>query len=119
MKCFRHPAADAVGVCKHCSKGVCGECARETAGALVCSSACEEEVKSLRAMVERNRKVVPIAAPTHLRSAILLFAMAVIFLGFGMAGGRGYFSWYLIAFGVVMLLGGTFALFNSRRIARL
>jgi hypothetical protein len=44
MKCFSHSAVDAVGVCKHCNKGLCRECAVETAGSLSCRGACEQQV---------------------------------------------------------------------------
>lgn len=119
MKCFTHPSSDAVGTCKYCCKGVCAECAKDSDYGVVCSERCEAEVKSLKAMVERNRKMVPIAAKTHLRSAVMLFAMALVFIGYGVVVGQGYFQIYMIAFGLIMLLGGGFAVFNSRRIAKL
>jgi hypothetical protein len=30
MKRFRHPQIDAVGACKHCFKGACSECSKDT-----------------------------------------------------------------------------------------
>jgi hypothetical protein len=41
MKCHAHPA-DAVGVCAHCGRGLCADCARLTdeSRRLVCSPAC-------------------------------------------------------------------------------
>jgi len=86
---------------------------------IVCSYACETEVQALRAMVERNRKMVPIAARAHQRNAVILFAMAAVFIAFGAIQPRGAFQNYLIAFGMIMLFGGGFAIFNSRRIAKL
>jgi len=118
MKCYNHPDSDAVGTCKHCSKGMCSACAKDSGWGLVCSQQCEEEVKTLRAMVERSRKMVPFAAKNHLRSAVILFAMAAVFTGFGLAV-TGPISVYMIAFGLIMLLGGGFAIFNSRRLAKM
>ena len=36
MKCFQHPALDAVGVCASCGKGVCHDCAVEFQGRMHC-----------------------------------------------------------------------------------
>jgi hypothetical protein len=118
MKCYNHVDCDAVGTCKHCSKGVCRECAKESGWGIVCSQACEVEVQALRAMVERNRKLVSIGAKTHQRNAVILFAMAAVFVAFGIVF-RGPISVYMYAFGVIMLVSGGFAIFNSRRIAKL
>jgi hypothetical protein len=119
MKCFNHPEADAVGTCKHCFKGVCARCAKDSGVGVVCGQACEDEVRSVRAMVERNRKMYPLAAKSQLRTSILLAAMAAVLIVFGLIAGHGFMSNYLIVFGVVMLLGAAFAAFNSRRMAKL
>jgi len=118
MKCYNHHDSEAVGTCKHCSKGVCNTCAKDSGWGLVCSQQCEDEVKALRAMVERNRKMVPFAAKTHMRSAIFLFALAAVFFGFGLAVWAPI-SIYMVAVGLIMLLGGGFAVLNSRRVAKL
>lgn len=97
---------------------MCAACAKQSAWGFVCSPQCEEEVKMLKAMIERNRKMVPFAARNSIRSAIILFAMAAVFTGFGLVV-TGPFRIYMIAFGMIMLLGGAFAVFNSRRLARL
>jgi len=119
MKCFNHPGADAVGSCKSCFKGLCVQCARDTGIGVVCSAPCEEEVKAIRAMVERNRKVYPLAAKTHARNAIWFTVLAVMLIVFGKIAGHGFMSNYLIVFGIVMLLGAAFSAFNSRRLAKL
>ncbi|HUM04865.1 MAG TPA: hypothetical protein VLT90_05350 [Terriglobales bacterium] len=119
MKCFNHPDVEAVGTCKQCSKGLCSACAKDTGAGLVCSSACEEDLKIVRAMLERSRKIYPLAAKTHSRNAIWLTALALVFIVFGVISERGFLSRYLIAFGVVVLLGAVFSAFNSRRLAKL
>lgn len=119
MKCFNHPGTDAVGSCKNCSKGVCVQCARDTGLGLVCSASCEEGVKAIRAMVERSRKVYPLAAKTHARNAIWFTVLAAMLIVFGKIADRGFLSNYLIVFGIVMLLGAAFSAFNSRRLAKL
>ncbi|HUB02824.1 MAG TPA: hypothetical protein VL983_09060 [Terriglobales bacterium] len=116
MKCFSHPEMDAVGSCKHCFKGVCARCAKDSGVGVVCSQACEDEVRSVRAMMERGRKMYPLAAKTQLRSAIWLVALAAVFIAWGLISEHGAF---MIVIGAVMLLGAGFAGFNSRRMAKL
>jgi len=36
MKCYVHPEVDPVGTCTSCGRGICGECAVEVQGKLVC-----------------------------------------------------------------------------------
>lgn len=119
MKCYNHPHSDSFGICKYCGKGVCSACAKDTSLGLVCSQRCEQEAKSVHAMVERNRGMMPIAAKTQMRSAILFLAMAVVFIGYGSISGSGSFRACMVALGMIMFFGGAFALFNSRKIAKL
>jgi lipopolysaccharide export LptBFGC system permease protein LptF len=94
-------------------------CAKDTGLGLACGPACEEELKALRGMIERNRKVYSLAARTHARNAIWFTVLAVMLIAFGRIAQRGFMSSYLIVFGIVMLLGAAFSAFNSRRMSKL
>ena len=118
MKCFSHPQSEAVGSCKHCFRGVCAQCARDSGVGLACSESCESQIKSTHALVERNKKLVAFAPKTHTRSALMLTMMAVAFIGFGIVSKIPFMSAFLIVFGAVMLCGAAFAFVNSRKIAR-
>src|SRR5437764_410634 len=117
MKCFTHPGADAVGSCKHCCKGICTQCATDTGIGVVCSANCAEEVKAIRAMVDRNKKAYPMVARTHSRNAVWFALLAVFMIVFGIAARPGFMSAYLIGFGALMFVGAAFSVFNSRRLA--
>lgn len=119
MKCFKHPQNDAVGSCKYCFRGVCAQCARDSGVGIACSEACEAEIKSVHALVERNKKLSVFAPKTHSRQAVLLAMMAVVFIGFGMFSEFRFLSAYFIVFGIVLLFGAAFSFFNSRRMARM
>ena len=119
MKCFAHSQVDAVACCKHCFKGVCAQCAKDTGSGIVCSTPCESEVKAIYAMVERNKKAYAFAPKQHSRQAILLAMMAVVFIAFGYFSEFRFMSAYLIVFGIVMLCGAAFSAFNSRRVAKI
>ena len=46
MKCFRHPASDAVAVCRQCGRAVCEHCHLDNeAEKVLCSTACNQAAK--------------------------------------------------------------------------
>ena len=118
MKCFAHPQMDAVGNCKHCFKGICAQCAKDTGIGIVCSEPCEVEVKSIHALVQRNRKMHAFAPKTYLRSAYLFLILVAAFITFGIISDSKFLSAYLTVFGVAMLCGAAFAFYNNRKIAK-
>jgi hypothetical protein len=38
MKCYTHPALDAIGVCSQCGRGICTQCAKTIAQKLICEN---------------------------------------------------------------------------------
>jgi hypothetical protein len=119
MNCFRHHQSAAVGTCKYCFKGVCAECANDTGIGLACSPQCQEEVKSVKALMDRSRQAFPFAAKTYFRNAILLALFGVVFFGFGFVWGKdsGLFGFFL-ATGSVMAIGAIFSFLAGRRYSR-
>jgi hypothetical protein len=59
MNCFYHPTVVAVGTCKSCCKGLCKECAVDLGKGLACKGRCEEDVKAVIGLIERNIKLSP------------------------------------------------------------
>ena len=47
MNCYYHPNQPAVGLCKHCQRGVCIACAADVDGSLACKERHEEQVRAL------------------------------------------------------------------------
>jgi hypothetical protein len=71
-------------------------------------------------MIDRSRKMYPIAAKNQSRSAVWLVLIAAVFIGLGLLIRDDFrFMAFFIGMGVVMLLGSAFAFLNSRKIARL
>jgi hypothetical protein len=119
MRCFRHPQSEAVGTCKYCFKGVCTECAKDTGIGIVCSPQCEEEVKSLQAIVDKSKQVFPLVAKTHGRNAILLALFGVAFFVFSAIARSDSFMFpFLLSFGVIMVIGAIFSFLMARRYAK-
>jgi len=116
MKCFRHGQSEAVGLCKHCLRGVCNECAIDTGFGLACSTDCRNEVLSLKAMVERNKKSFPLASKSLNRNAILYALLGVTFAAFSIvARGESFLPIFFTAFAVVMFIGAIFSFLNARK----
>ena len=119
MRCFRHPQSEAVGACKHCFKGVCTDCAKDSGIGIVCSPQCEEEVKSLQAIVDRSKRVFPLVARTHVRNAILLALFGVAFFAFSAVERSDSFMFpFLFSFGLIMGIGAIFSFLTGRRYAK-
>jgi hypothetical protein len=95
MKCYTH-LADAIGVCAHCGRGLCAECARPAANPrLVCSPACAAALaRADQAMQSILRQSVQSARA----SAYYSYLCAALSAG-GAVGARYYLpSPYLIGF---------------------
>ena len=53
MRCFNHSDVRAVGLCKHCNKALCHECANDLGFSLACQGVHEQEVTAFNDMVKR------------------------------------------------------------------
>lgn len=71
MRCFRHPAAEAVGSCKSCMKGVCSECAVDLKHGVACRNSCEENVELLNQLMKKSfRMLRPLGQSQRLISLV-------------------------------------------------
>jgi hypothetical protein len=119
MKCFRHPQADAVGTCKHCSKGTCSECSKDTGIGLVCSPQCEVEVRSLKAIMDRNKQAFALVAKAHGRNSALLLLFGIAFVAFSPIERTDPFIFpFLLSTGAIILTGAIFSFLMARRYAK-
>jgi hypothetical protein len=119
MRCFRHPQTEAVGACKYCFKGVCTDCAKDSGIGIVCSPQCEEEVKSLKAIVDRSKQAFPLVARTHVRNSILLALFGLAFFAFSAVARSDSFMFpFLFSFGLIMGIGAIFSFLMGRRYAK-
>lgn len=58
MNCFNHPDKPAIGLCKSCCKGLCGDCAAIVPNGLACRNACEGRVILLNKIIDNNQRVI-------------------------------------------------------------
>ena len=79
MKCFYHPDADALGLCKHCQRGLCSACTSERDEGLACRDRHESQVDQVSALIRRNVQVGEKSRPLSLISfAIFVVALLVL-----------------------------------------
>lgn len=116
MKCFSHPASDAVAGCKHCCKGVCAACAIDTSHGVACSEACSTHVLQLASLMKSttvasniNKGMAAFLWPAFLGALGLAFVaeallsgrpranfgiiMGSLFVFFGIVLGAVQYSW--------------------------
>jgi len=51
MNCFNHPSIPAIGMCKHCNKGLCADCASDLGHGLACRDKHEQEVEGIQVLM--------------------------------------------------------------------
>ena len=118
MKCFYHPEADAVAICRNCSKGLCRDCAVEVENGIACKDRCEAQVKAIVELVERNKTLLQKTSGAYSRLAIVFALMGLLLLGSGFfiiigGGSRGYF---LLIMGLIMVLGAILAHTSGKKL---
>jgi hypothetical protein len=103
MKCFNHPDIAAVGLCKHCSKGLCKDCLTDLEHGIACKNLHEAQVESINSLVIRNASVSK-AAPKNIWIMPMFYLfMGIIFIGLGLIKDKS-----LISFPILMGSGFTF-----------
>lgn len=75
MNCYNHNDQPAVGICKHCNKGVCPECLADTGDGLSCKGHCFEEVTMINKLINHNKKVIKGSHGNWTSSGILFLIM--------------------------------------------
>jgi hypothetical protein len=110
MNCFNHRDKPAVGLCKSCGKGLCGDCLTELPNGLACKSLCEDRVNLLNRMVDRNAQVLAAARHQVRHSGLVVLLMGIgfiIFSVFAQIQLEGSFLPYLFGFmGLLMSAAG-------------
>lgn len=84
MNCYYHPTVPAIGICKHCQRGLCSECAAIVEDVLACKNRHEEEVRVMEQLTARNLFQAKRAGSVYMRNAVFYGLVGVAFAGFGL-----------------------------------
>ena len=90
MNCFNHNDRQAIGLCKSCNKALCTDCCVDLGIGLACHGKCEEQVRSVDAVISGNvedqkhadkyvRPFLARVAANFLSFAMVLIIFAVLF----------------------------------------
>lgn len=122
MRCFYHQDKEAIGTCKSCGKGLCPECAADLTKGLACRGHCEDDVRAVIELVDRNIKLQPTATrliqaggSARLAGSLFFLATGAVFLIYGLTSERELD--FVTILGVCFLAYGVFHLLWSRKIA--
>ena len=85
MNCFYHPDRPAVGLCKHCQRGLCSDCAALVGDSLACKGRHEEQVHALEEMTRLNILKSKRTRSDYLRNTIFYGTVGLLFTAFGVS----------------------------------
>lgn len=117
MRCFYHRDLDAVAACKSCGRGLCPDCASDVGNGLACRDRCEEQVRDVNRIIERNKTAYEKASGAYGRTALFYGAVGLVFLAGGLLNWRGY-GWALAPAGVIFLVAAWLHYSTGRRYQR-
>ena len=105
MNCYYHPSQPAIGICKHCQRGLCADCAAEVEDSLACKDRHEEQVRALDALTARNLLQAGRVGSVYRRNALFYFLSGALFAGFGLYQLRfaGLQALFLLFIGLFLL----------------
>ena len=85
MECFNHRQVLAIGMCRHCNRGLCVECVCEVSGVLSCRGTCEQEVKDSISLVNKGKSAYSKTAKYYMANAIFfgVLTLAMTAAAFG------------------------------------
>lgn len=108
MNCYYHPNQPAIGICKHCQRGLCVDCAALVDDSLACKDRHEKEVHALNQTAERNLLASARTGANYRRNAWFYLLTGLVFAGFGI-----YQIRWLGLQGIFLSLIGAFLLYAA------
>jgi hypothetical protein len=114
MQCFNHQESAAIGMCKHCCKGLCSACATDLGYGLACHGVHEEQVTCTHAMVTKAARLQAVNRSNKYLSPAFFIVTGVLFATWGFVSDRGVAN-FTFGLGVVFLLYGAFLLSAVRK----
>lgn len=116
MKCYSHPATDAVAVCKSCGRALCHECTAEVGRSCACRDRCEADVEKLNDMIVRGSSVYQKTSGVYVRSGVFLIVMGFLFAGFGVfVLGSEQPNYFFLILGILFAVYGAFQFLTAKR----
>lgn len=117
MNCFYHPDQPAIGICKHCQRGLCTNCIAEVEDSLACKNRHEENVRAIELVNDRALLQAGRVGSVYLRNAIFYSLVGFLFAGFGVMQIRwlGWQGIFLAGIGALLLYAALANYLESRK----
>lgn len=112
MNCYNHQNTPAVGICKHCNKGICPTCLTDLGDGIACTASCIEQVEMINALIERNKKTQSTIIGSRNSTGLLYIAMGVLMLIVPILWFKNLDP-FLIGMGVLCLAYGIYTLIKT------
>ena len=118
MNCYYHPERISVGICKHCGRGLCEECAALVSDVLACKGRHEQQVAALEQLTQRSLLQSRRAASAYTRNAIFYGLVGLLFAAFGLMQLRflGLQALFFILIGIFLLYAAIANFLESRKL---
>ncbi|MGE5249307.1 MAG: hypothetical protein ACM3QS_03750 [Bacteroidota bacterium] len=118
MNCYYHQERTSVGLCKHCQRGLCEECAALVGDVLACRDRHEEQVRLQEDLTARSLLQSRRAASAYVRNAIFYGLVGVLFAAFGAVQLRflGMQALFFILVGAFLLYASLANFLESRKV---
>ncbi|WP_068471048.1 hypothetical protein [Candidatus Protochlamydia phocaeensis] len=104
MNCYYHRESAASGICKNCNKGVCTQCAIDVGNGIACRNSCEQAVKEINAIIQKNKKVYKITRSNYYRMAAIYGLLGSFFIIYPLIDSSPI-SHFLFPVGACFLMG--------------
>ena len=83
MNCYYHPDKSAIGLCKHCQRGLCSDCSTLVEDVLACKDRHEEQVRELVELSKQDILKSKRAGSDYVRNTIFYGSVGILFTIFG------------------------------------
>jgi len=117
MNCYYHSNRPAVGICKHCQRGLCAEDVALVDDSLACKGRHENEVRQMNQWMARNILQSKRIGSVYNRNAIFYFLVGAVFAGYGFYQIRftGLQGLFLLIVGLFLLFAAGLNFFEGRK----
>ncbi len=115
MHCYFHVDRPAIGLCKHCQRALCTECAVALDDVLACKNRHEEQVRMVLQWQRLGLRQSERTKAGYVRNAIFYCVVGMLFVGFGLAQYRflGLQAIFFILIGGALLYAASANLWES------
>jgi len=97
LVCYFHPDKPAAGLCKHCQRGLCPDCAVLVDDCLACKNRHEEQVRAMGSLLVQAKRV----GSDYIRNTIFYGLVGTLFTVFGFS----QLKWLGLQAAVYLMIG--------------